>query len=260
MPTSLIIRPYAAGDREAVRRICCDTADAGHPVESFFSDRELIADLLMNYYTDYEPESVWVAEQAAGPVITGGPAIADEPAIAGEMVGSLTGCCDTCRPGTLTRRYYGEVVGYLTGCRDTERFRRIMFWRIVTPALFKALLRGTWWAASTRRLIRWNLPIWWRSLWHRAMPLVGYPAHLHINLCTGMQGQGIGRRLINQFLSQLRAAGIPGVHLSTRADNITALAFFEKMGFTRFERRPFMRISPGADDMRYSVIMVKKLE
>ena len=230
MHESWIIRPYAAGDRAALRRICCDTADAGRPVEAFFDDRELIADLLMNYYTDFEPASAWVAEQAGGPAIAGGPGIA------------------------------GEVVGYLTGCRDTSRFRRIMFWWIVPRALFKAFWRGTWWAASTRRLIRYNLPICWRALGRRAIPLAGYPAHLHINLRPGMQGQGIGRQLINQFLAQLRSAGIPGVHLSAREDNITAIAFFEKIGFARFDRHPFMRIGPGADAMRYSVIMVKKMK
>jgi ribosomal protein S18 acetylase RimI-like enzyme len=235
MHTTWIIRPYAVGDRVAVRRICCDTADAGRPVdrpspvEAFFDDRELIADLLMNYYTDFEPESAWVAEQAGGPVITGGPAIA------------------------------GEVVGYLTGCRDTGRFKRIMFWRIAPQALFKAFWRGAWWAASTRRLIRYNLPIWWRSLGHRTMPLAGYPAHLHINLRVGVQGQGIGRQLINQFLAQLRSAGIPGVHLSARENNMTALAFFEKMGFAQLGRKPFMRIGPGVDDIRYSVIMGLKV-
>lgn len=222
MHSAWIIRPYAASDRVAVRRICCDTADAGRPVEAFFEDRELIADLLMNYYTDFEPASAWVAEQA------------------------------------------GEVVGYLTGCRDTGGFRRIMFWHIVPRALFKAFLRGTWWTASTRRLVRCNLPIWWRSLLQRAMPLAGYPAHLHINLRPGMQGQGIGRQLINQFLAKLRSAGIPGVHLSAREDNMATLAFFEKMGFARLDRRPigrqpFIRIGPGVDDSRYLVIMVKPL-
>jgi len=215
MHESWSVRPYAAGDRAAVRRICCDTADAGRSVETFFDDRELIADLLMNYYTDFEPESAWVAEQA------------------------------------------GEVVGYLTGCRDTGRFRRIMFGRIVPLALFKAFWRGTWWAASTRRLIRCNLPLWWRSLGHRTLLPAGYPAHLHINLRPGMQGQGIGRQLINRFLAQLRLAGIPGVHLSAREDNMTALAFFEKMGFARLGRRPFMRFGPGDKDVRYSVVMVR---
>jgi ribosomal protein S18 acetylase RimI-like enzyme len=64
----LIVRLYEPRDRTAVRQICCDTADAGQPVENFFPDREFIADLVTRYYTDYESESCWVAE-AAGRVI-----------------------------------------------------------------------------------------------------------------------------------------------------------------------------------------------
>jgi len=44
-----------------------------------------------------------------------------------------------------------------------------------------------------------------------------------------MQGQGIGRQLIDQFLVQLRWAGILGVHLSVREDNMSAFAFFKKI-------------------------------
>jgi len=40
---------------------------------------------------------------------------------------------------------------------------------------------------------------------------------------------------------------------------MAALVFFEKMGFARLGRKPFMRIGPGVDDIRYSVIMVKSL-
>jgi hypothetical protein len=46
---------------------------------------------------------------------------------------------------------------------------------------------------------------------------------------------------------------------------MAALAFFGKMGFACLDRRPigrrpFMRIGPGVDDIRYSVIMVKPLK
>ena len=73
------IRPYEPRDREAVRTICCDTADRGDPVDSFFPDREVFADLLTRYYTDYEPESTWVGERD------------------GEVTGYVTGCLDTRR-------------------------------------------------------------------------------------------------------------------------------------------------------------------
>jgi ribosomal protein S18 acetylase RimI-like enzyme len=75
-PEKVVVRPYRPEDREAVRRLCCDTGDAGSPADSFFPDRELFADLITSYYTDHEPESLWVAE------------------LRGRVVGYLTGCLD----------------------------------------------------------------------------------------------------------------------------------------------------------------------
>jgi hypothetical protein len=57
-----IIRKYRAADREAVRKICCDTGFLGKPVDAIFQDRELFADFLTAYYTDVEPESSVVLE------------------------------------------------------------------------------------------------------------------------------------------------------------------------------------------------------
>ena len=60
--SNLIIRQFLPKDREALRTICCDTADMGEPIEHFFPERESAADLLTAYYTDFEPESTFVAE------------------------------------------------------------------------------------------------------------------------------------------------------------------------------------------------------
>ncbi len=60
-----------------MRQICCDTADAEKPVENFFPDREVFADLLTDYYTEFEPQSTFVADNG------------------GEVVGYTTGCPDT---------------------------------------------------------------------------------------------------------------------------------------------------------------------
>lgn len=57
-----VIRRYQPKDRQAIRTLCCDTAYFGNPCEAFFSDRELLADLVMNYHTDYEPEHAWLVE------------------------------------------------------------------------------------------------------------------------------------------------------------------------------------------------------
>jgi len=58
-----VIRKYEPRDREAVRRLCCDTGFLGKPIDPVFEDRELFADYLTSYYTDCEPESSFVLEQ-----------------------------------------------------------------------------------------------------------------------------------------------------------------------------------------------------
>jgi len=76
---NICLRPYQPLDRPAIRQICADAADMGEPVERIFSDREVFADIITSYYTDFEPQSLWVAEAE------------------GEVVGYLTGCLDSRR-------------------------------------------------------------------------------------------------------------------------------------------------------------------
>lgn len=55
------IRPFCPEtDRERVRELCCETGFLGKPIDPVFEDRELFADYLTGYYTDWEPESAWV--------------------------------------------------------------------------------------------------------------------------------------------------------------------------------------------------------
>ena len=58
-----IIRSYRASDREAVRRLCCQTGFLGEPIDPVYEDRELFADFLTTYYTDHEPQSSFVIEK-----------------------------------------------------------------------------------------------------------------------------------------------------------------------------------------------------
>lgn len=71
------IRSYGPGDRAAVRKICYDTGLMGDSIAPYFGCPELYADCWMNYYTDHEPESAFVAE------------------VDGQVVGYLMGCKDT---------------------------------------------------------------------------------------------------------------------------------------------------------------------
>jgi hypothetical protein len=67
-------RPYRRSDRNAIRELCCETGFLGEPIDPVFSDRELFADYLTSYYTDWEPESTWVG------------------VVDGKVVGYLTAC------------------------------------------------------------------------------------------------------------------------------------------------------------------------
>ena len=54
------IRLYEPADRPRVRELCCETGFLGKPIDPVFEDREIFADYLTAYYTDWEPESAFV--------------------------------------------------------------------------------------------------------------------------------------------------------------------------------------------------------
>ena len=87
---SIHIRPYSHGDRESIRHICCETGFSGDPVDLLFQDRDVFADFLTRYYTDWEPESTFILEDD------------------GQVVGYLTGC--------LRYKYFPIVQVYLLVC------------------------------------------------------------------------------------------------------------------------------------------------
>lgn len=111
------IRPYTSSDRQGLRDLCCDTANMGAPLEEFFLDRELIADLLTRYYTDYEAQYTLIAEYK------------------GQLVGYLTGCLNTAKSQRIT------LFKILPLTLISALFHK-KFWHIKTWRTFKAALRS----------------------------------------------------------------------------------------------------------------------
>jgi ribosomal protein S18 acetylase RimI-like enzyme len=74
-----LIRPFKQSDRSAVREICYLTGMMGEPIEFLWPDKESFADMFTRYYTDLEPDSIFLAE------------------LDGKVVGYLTGCLDSQR-------------------------------------------------------------------------------------------------------------------------------------------------------------------
>ena len=105
------VRPYELKDRSQLRALCCDVADRGNPIESLFFDRELAADILSAYYTDYEPGSSFVAEDN------------------GNIVGYINGCLDNRRYG-LVVFWMVVPLAFLKGFKRGVFFRREL-WRMV---------------------------------------------------------------------------------------------------------------------------------
>jgi GNAT superfamily N-acetyltransferase len=121
MTDETLIRLYRTADRQAVWDIACDTADRGKPIENFFPDRKLAAEMLMRYYTDYEPGALWVAECEK------------------KVVGYLSGCLDSAR--------YSRVMAWriMPGCLVRAVLSGSL-WRRETMRMFRAgvksILRG----------------------------------------------------------------------------------------------------------------------
>lgn len=193
--TDLAIRRYRAADRADLQRIAADTAFFGEPVEHEMEDRRLFLDFFYAYYTDIEPEHIWVA------------------------------CAEQ------------RVVGFLTGCFNTARKERIWQRQILPRVLWRLFTGRYHLGRRTRRFMRALIAAGWRH----ENPTVDthiYPAHLHINLDASLRGQGLGRRLMQAYLDDLRANGVPGVHLGTTSYNIAACQLYERMGFQLLAARP----------------------
>ena len=123
MDEHAVIRKYQPQDREAVREISWNTADKGRTVDLYFHDHEAVADVLTRYYTDYEPDSLWVAEAV------------------GIVVGYLTGCLDTRRCNRMMLWRVGPRA--VAGAVGRGALWRGETWRLLAAMIRTLLLGGT---------------------------------------------------------------------------------------------------------------------
>ena len=122
------------------------------------------------------------------------------------------------------------VGGYIVGVPDTREF--------------ETRLEAEWWPAlrkiypdpsGTPRIDRSadQLMSYWIHHPPRAPDEIvePYPSHLHINLLPHLRGRGIGRRLMEQWLTTVREMGSHGAHLAVGAGNLRAIRFYRACGF-----------------------------
>ena len=77
-------------------------------------------------------------------------------------------------------------------------------------------------------------------------PYAEYPSHLHIDLLDRAQGRGLGRRMMEMQMDQLRQRGSPGAHLGVSMVNTPAIGFYQKLGF-----KELLRVGEGQSGCIY---------
>jgi ribosomal protein S18 acetylase RimI-like enzyme len=130
----------------------------------------------------------------------------------------------------------GEVVGFLLGCVETSQQRA--WFRKTLPGMIGNAVRGVY--RISKRTLNYTAQITQAALRGEFthVDLASYPAHLHINLEACSRGLGLGWRLIEAYLGQLRQLGVPGVHLETTSQNQAACHLYRKAGFELLDARP----------------------
>ncbi len=179
---------------QAVRELCCRTGDNGNPVAP--ERRESFARVWIEPYEQLLPQWSYVAERN------------------------------------------GILAGYLTGCPDTGRFERARRRRIM-PRLLMALPLGRYRRVAGAGHFERRAPGTARDVSDffsgtvRAALEREYPAHLHINVDARWRASGIGRRLVEGYLADLRALGCSGIHLFCGPDPV---GFYARLGFQELSR------------------------
>ncbi len=195
-----VIRKYRHEDRAAVRHICCETGFLGEPQEAVFHGRDVFADMWSSYWTDYEPESAFVAEWE------------------GRVAGYLLGCLDTERQERIFKK---EIAGKLF----RKALRQGFFIKPRNAATVSRMIRS---------IVKGELSIPQDEI------QAEYPAHLHTNIADPeLRGRGLGWKMMEAYFDYLRDNDVKGLHLGTTSHNKQAVPFYHRCGFEIIVKQRF---------------------
>jgi ribosomal protein S18 acetylase RimI-like enzyme len=129
------------------------------------------------------------------------------------------------------------LVGFLLGCADTttqaKAWRKYLLRRVLVRAMSGGYRLGRRTASFA-----WGMLIGAIRGEKLRIDVEEYPAHLQIDVRLGYRGDGVGRRLIEAYLDQLREMKVSGVHLETTSQNKAACHLYEKVGFQLLDESP----------------------
>ena len=137
---------------------------------------------------------------------------------------------------TWVAQYQGEVIGYLCAGIDEARYSMITTFKIVPWAFLRALVRRKIWDERTKHLIEYNI----KSFFSKEARLKKanhkkFPVHIHQNVKQGFRGKGVGGRLVEAMLEELKSKTVGIRFRALRQD--ARFLFFEKYGFKLLDCR-----------------------
>jgi GNAT superfamily N-acetyltransferase len=192
-----VIKSSALEDWAFARRTCALTAVKGGPIES---DRfSFFGELWIGPYQWFESNTLYIATLKEQPV------------------GYLTGCLKSVRHHFYRKMFFDPLLalrvywGHFSDNGDTRRFIR----------RWKGLEKGP----------EASFPKEWLKNFYRE-----YPAHLHMNVLSGLRGLGVGKELFDRYVQDLKESKVRGLHLFCGED---PLAFYQKMGLTILKKIEF---------------------
>jgi ribosomal protein S18 acetylase RimI-like enzyme len=149
-----------------------------------------------------------------------------------------------------------KIIGYIIGTTNSKKQLQRFILKMSARILYRLLFYTLWWHTESFRTVMHFL----RSLFREHDPInlfSEYPAHLHINILPGHQGEGVGRRLLSQFENHMKDLKVPGIHLKTSNYNNKAITFYLKAGYNKYYENA-NSVWPGVLNYK-SIIFTKKL-
>ena len=194
--SSISILTYHPEDETDIEEITFKTGFKGEDLtgRAFCDDSKLWFLIFIAYYTWFEPQHFFVAVDSA----------------------------------------VDKVAGFICGTPDTC-IQESQFQRHIIPRVVLRLFLYTSWRypRSFRQILRLAHQFSNKTIDDKDRYLTEhYPAHMHINILPTYQSVGVGTQLFTRFEQHLLNLGVSGLHLKTTNQNIKAVPFYQKMGFT----------------------------
>jgi len=153
------------------------------------------------------------------------------------------------------------VTGFLLGCVDTARqakqWRRYILSKVLVNAISGRYKLGRLTTSFALGMLLGAI-----TGEEAKVDLAIYPAHMQIDIRQGYRGMGVGRRLIESYLEQLRGMRVAGVHLGTTSHNEAACHLYEKVGFQILDNRPnrfwSKKLGLAVDNRSYGIMLVRQ--